>query len=338
MCCCCRAELAQGIAHAAALFKIRLHFRVRVAAGGIVPLFAFPQQIIPVRILAEAAVTVIVQILDTAFIGRFIPPGNAEMSIPNEKQVGVHQRDQLIPCDRLAGGKLRADRVLRLLEVLLTEIIVSAVGVMQRAEVKVHILERFRAGERRLTGVIQVHQTVDLCLCDLDLAAVVLKIVLKPVKGHFACHIGAAFFVHVFEQLYKRVLIDCCGTLAQNYSGIAVGIIIDGKAERIAEVAQLKIVVSADVVDGKTVHSLSVDQNGLLADNSCFGMILPARKLAADGDIFFSGNDRDRVALFIERNGKAAVRLAQKLRKIAQLEIVAAVDVVFVTVCIDAVD
>ena len=209
---------------------------------------------------------------------------------------------------------------------------------MQRAEVKVHILERFRAGERRLTGVIQVHQTVDLCLCDLDLAAVVLKIVLKPVKGHFACHIGTAFFVHVFEQLFKRVLVDRCGTLAQNYSGIAVGIIIDGKAERIAEVAQLKIVVSPDVVDRKTVRSLSVDQNGLLADNSCFGLILPARKLAADGDIFFSGNDRDRVALFIERNGKAAVRLAQKLRKIAQLEIVAAVDVVFVAVRIDAVD
>ncbi|HBD30179.1 MAG TPA: hypothetical protein DC027_00800 [Oscillibacter sp.] len=67
-------------------------------------------------------------------------------------------------------------------------------------------------------------------------------------------------------------------------------------------------------------------------------MILPARKLAADGDIFFSGNDRDRVALLIERNGKATVRLAQKLRKVAQLEIVAAVDVVFVSVRIDAVD
>lgn len=65
---------------------------------------------------------------------------------------------------------------------------------------------------------------------------------------------------------------------------------------------------------------------------------MPARKLAADGGIFFSRNDRDRVALFIERNGKAAVRLAQELRKIAQLEIVAAVDVVFVSVRIDAVD
>ena len=113
--------------------------------------------------------------------------------------------------------------------------------------------------------------------------------------------------------------IDRCGTLAQNDSSIAVGIIIDGKAERIAEVAQLKIVVSADVVDGKTVHSLSVDQNGLLADNSCFGLILPARKFAADRDIFFPGNDRNGIALCIERNGKAAVRLAQELRKIAPL-------------------
>ena len=32
--------------------------------------------------------------------------------------------------------------------------------------------------------------------------------------------------------------------LAQNDGSIAVGVIIDGKAERIAEVAQLKIVVS----------------------------------------------------------------------------------------------
>ena len=63
-----------------------------------------------------------------------------------------------------------------------------------------------------------------------------------------------------------------------------------------------------------------------------------ARKLAADRGIFLPGNDRDRIALLIERNGKAAVRLAQKLRKIAQLEIVAAVDVVFVAVRIDAVD
>ena len=133
-------------------------------------------------------------------------------------------------------------------------------------------------------------------------------------------------------------MVDRCGTLAQNDGSIAVGVIIDGKAERIAEVAQLKIVVSPDVVDRKTVRSLSVDQNRLLADNGCFGLIPPARKLAADRGIFLPGNDRDRIALLIERNGKAAVRLAQKLRKIAQLEIVAAVDVVFVTVCIDAVD
>ena len=128
------------------------------------------------------------------------------------------------------------------------------------------------------------------------------------------------------------------GALAQNNGGIAVGIIVDGKAERIAEVAQLKIVVSPDVVDRKTVRSLSVDQNGLLADNGCFGLIPPALKLAADRGIFLPGNDRDRIALLIERNGKAAVRLAQKLRKVAQLEIVAAVDVVFVAVRIDAVD
>ena len=132
--------------------------------------------------------------------------------------------------------------------------------------------------------------------------------------------------------------IDRRGALAQNDGGVAVGIIVDSKAERIAEVAQLKIVVSPDVVDRKTVRSLSVDQNGLLADNGCFGLIPPARKFAADRGIFLPGNDRNGIALLIERNGKAAVRLAQKLRKIAQLEIVAAVDVVFVSVRIDAVD
>ena len=98
-------------------------------------------------------------------------------------------------------------------------------------------------------------------------------------------------------------MVDRCGTLAQNDGFIAVGIIVDSKAERIAEVAQLKIVVSPDVVDRKTVRSLSVDQNGLLADNGCFGLIPPARKLAADRGIFLPGNDRDRIALLIERNG-----------------------------------
>ena len=42
--------------------------------------------------------------------------------------------------------------------------------------------------------------------------------------------------------------IDRCGTLAQNDGSIAVGVIIDGKAERIAEIAQLEIVAAVDVV------------------------------------------------------------------------------------------
>jgi len=86
MCYCCGAELAQGIAHAAALFKIRLHFYVRVAAGGIVPFLALTQQIIPIFILAEAAVTVIVKILNAVFKRRLILLcAEAEVRIPYKK-------------------------------------------------------------------------------------------------------------------------------------------------------------------------------------------------------------------------------------------------------------
>ena len=42
--------------------------------------------------------------------------------------------------------------------------------------------------------------------------------------------------------------IDRRGALAQNDGGVAVGIIVDSKAERIAEVAQLEIVAAVDVV------------------------------------------------------------------------------------------
>ena len=167
-------ELTQGIAHSAAAVKIRLHFDIRVAAGGIVPLLVFPQQIVPAFILAKALTAVIVKILNAFFKGRFIPPGDREMSVPNEKQVRVNERDELVPLDRLIGCKLCTDGIFRLLERLLTEIVVSAVGVMQRAEEQVHILKRFRARKNRLAGIVQIFQAVDLCLRDLDLAAVML--------------------------------------------------------------------------------------------------------------------------------------------------------------------
>ena len=86
MCYCCGAELAQGIAHAAALFKIRLHFYVRVAAGGIVPLLVFPQQIVPAFILAKALTAVIVKILNAVFKRRLILLcAEAEVRIPYKK-------------------------------------------------------------------------------------------------------------------------------------------------------------------------------------------------------------------------------------------------------------
>ena len=37
-----------------------------------------------------------------------------------------------------------------------------------------HILKRFRARKNRLAGIVQIFQAVDLCLRDLDLAAVML--------------------------------------------------------------------------------------------------------------------------------------------------------------------
>ena len=45
---------------------------------------------------------------------------------------------------------------------------------MQRAEEQIHILKRFRARKNRLAGIVQIFQAVDLCLRDLDLAAVML--------------------------------------------------------------------------------------------------------------------------------------------------------------------
>jgi len=45
---------------------------------------------------------------------------------------------------------------------------------MQRAEEQVHILKRFRARKNCLAGIVQIFQAVDLCLRDLDLAAVML--------------------------------------------------------------------------------------------------------------------------------------------------------------------
>ena len=96
------------------------------------------------------------------------------MSVPNEKQVRVNERDELVPLDRLIGRKLCTDGIFRLLERLLTEIVVSAVGLMQRAEEQVYILKRFRARKNRLAGIVQIFQAVDLCLRDSDLAAVML--------------------------------------------------------------------------------------------------------------------------------------------------------------------
>ena len=62
---------------------------------------------------------------------------------------------------------------------------------MQRAKKQVDVLERFRAREDRLAGIIRIFQAVDLCLRDRDLAAVMLRICFKAVKRLFSCRIGA---------------------------------------------------------------------------------------------------------------------------------------------------
>ena len=70
----------------------------------------------------------------------------------------------MILSDRPIGRKLCTDGILRFLECLFAEIVVSAVGVMQRAEEQIHILKRFRARKNRLAGIVQIFQAVDLCL------------------------------------------------------------------------------------------------------------------------------------------------------------------------------
>ena len=119
--------------------------------------------ILPVRVLAEAAVTVIVKILNAVFKrGLILLRAEAEMCVPYKKQVWIHQRDQLNLSDHLIGRKLCADGILRFLKRLLTKIVVSTVGIVQRTEEQVDVLKRFFARKDRLAGIIQIFQAVDL--------------------------------------------------------------------------------------------------------------------------------------------------------------------------------
>ena len=137
---------------------------------------------------------------------------------------------------------------------------------MQRAEEQVHVLECVLTDKHLPARVVQVHQTVDFCLCDLDLAAVVLKIVLKPVKGHFACHVGAALFVHAVKQRFKGVLVGRPIFSTQNDSGIAICIEIDRKAKHLTEITQLDAVVPPDIIDREALCRPIVDQIGRSTD------------------------------------------------------------------------
>ena len=111
------------------------------------------------------------------------------------------------------------------------------------------------------------------------------------------------------------------------------GGIVHAEAQMAGQVPELEVVVAADVVDGDALGQRPVDQHRLAAGHRRGGFVLPGKgQLPAGGGVALPGMDAHRVQIPIELHRKLTPAAVQRVGQIPQLEVVAAVDVVFLTV------
>ena len=161
-------------------------------------------------------------------------------------------------------------------------------------------------------------------------------------EERFHARLGVAVEILVEElvgQLGRAVVgVDIRhALLGGDDGGVVDRIIIHGEADRLAEVAELEVVVAAEVIR-LGVDSLAVHGQLPCALDAGRGLVLADGELAADSGVSLAGGDLDDALIAVHGDLELIVRAAQQRGEVAQLEVVVAVDVVLFAGAVRAVD